>query len=52
MGGATKIQKTFEEIEREAEIAYTLRASAPQEPEDKDPPLEFVEVSDEVQKAP
>merc|ERR1712071_9866 len=47
LGGATKIQKTFEEIEREAEIAYTLRASAPQEPEDKDPPLEFVEVSDE-----
>ena len=46
--GATKIQKNFEEIEREAEIAYSLRAAAPQEPEDNDPPIEFVDVDNEV----
>jgi len=45
--GATKIQKNFEEIEREAEIAYSLRAAAPQEPEDNDPPIEFVDVDNE-----
>jgi len=45
--GATKIQKNFEDIEREAEIAYALRAAAPQEPEDNDPPIEFIDVDNE-----
>lgn len=49
--GATKIQKNFEDIEREAEIAYALRAAAPQEPEDNDPPIEFIDVDNEVQNS-
>jgi len=45
--GATKIQKNFEDIEKEAELAYTLRSTAPQQPVDTEPPLEFVDVDSE-----